>query len=277
MKNLLIILIIFIILPTASSQTLKNNSLSNYFPLSIGNSWTYSSPSDTNYKWTSTIVDTTHLNGNLYYLKHGANTSYADTLRMDSIGNIWKYFDNKERLWFDFSRDSGSIYIYDIFDDDTMFVYVTKNVEVTVYAGHFNNCINLFFDVPGLIDEEVEYTFAPGVGIVHKEGGWAHEHLFTATIDGQVITATSEQKNLPPAFALYQNYPNPFNPTTSINYELPERSIVNIKIYDILGQEMATLVNEIKEAGKQRVSFNATGFPGGVYFYIVRAGDFVSI
>jgi hypothetical protein len=276
MKNLLIILIIFIVLPTAASQTLTGDSSANYFPLSIGNSWTYTSPWDTNYKRTSIISDTTRIDGSLYYIKHFANPSYADTLRMDSIGNIWKYYENAEHLWFDFSRDSGSIYIAEIFRDDTMFVHVTKNVEVTVYAGHFINCIKLFFDVPGWIDEEVEYTFAPGVGIIHEVGGWTDEELFTATIDGQVITTTSEPKRLPTTYALYQNYPNPFNPSTSIDYEIPERSHVNVKIYDILGQEMATILNETKEAGKYNIRFNATGLPGGVYFYMIRAGDFIS-
>jgi hypothetical protein len=89
---------------------------------------------------------------------------------------------------------------------------------------------------------------------------------------------------LPQSFRLEQNHPNPFwseatsrfagNPTTIIAYELPVRSQVTLKVYDLLGQEMATLVSEIKAAGRHRVSFDASRLSGGVYFYRLQAGEF---
>jgi len=72
---------------------------------------------------------------------------------------------------------------------------------------------------------------------------------------------------LPKDFNLYQNYPNPFNPTTSIKYELPESGNVKIKIFDILGKEVVTLVNEEKSAGNHSVNFNAGDLSSGMYFY----------
>ena len=76
-------------------------------------------------------------------------------------------------------------------------------------------------------------------------------------------------------FSLSQNYPNPFNPTTTISYQLPEKSIVTLKVYDILGREIAELVNESKEAGNYKVTFDASNLSSGIYYYQIKAGNFV--
>ncbi len=79
----------------------------------------------------------------------------------------------------------------------------------------------------------------------------------------------------PVDYTLQQNYPNPFNPTTKIKYQLPELSFVTIKVYDVLGNEMAVLVNEKRPAGNFEVEFNATTLPSGIYFYRLQAGAFI--
>ncbi|HSW53723.1 MAG TPA: T9SS type A sorting domain-containing protein [Ignavibacteriaceae bacterium] len=76
-------------------------------------------------------------------------------------------------------------------------------------------------------------------------------------------------------FALEQNYPNPFNPATTISYQLPTEGQVSIKVFDMLGNEVATLVNEIKTAGEHQVEFNAGAIASGIYFYRLQAGSFV--
>ena len=80
--------------------------------------------------------------------------------------------------------------------------------------------------------------------------------------------------SLPVIYSLYQNYPNPFNPSTTIRYEIPERSLVTIKVYDVLGNEVETLVNEEKQSGEFEVEFNANNLPSGIYFYRLKAGVF---
>ncbi len=82
--------------------------------------------------------------------------------------------------------------------------------------------------------------------------------------------------NLPKTFALMQNYPNPFNPSTEIKYNLPKAAFVTLKVYNVLGQEVATLVNGHQSAGYYDLSFNMDRFASGVYFYILRAGNFVA-
>jgi hypothetical protein len=81
--------------------------------------------------------------------------------------------------------------------------------------------------------------------------------------------------NVPKVFALRQNYPNPFNPVTNIEFDLPKAEFVNLVVFNTLGQEVKTLVNETKPAGSYRVDFDASGLPSGAYFYRITAGDFV--
>jgi hypothetical protein len=87
---------------------------------------------------------------------------------------------------------------------------------------------------------------------------------------------TAVEENVQPvkSFGFFQNYPNPFNPTTKIRYEIPERSFVTIKVYDVLGKEIAILIDEEKPNGKYEVEFNGNGLASGIYYYRITAGDF---
>jgi hypothetical protein len=88
---------------------------------------------------------------------------------------------------------------------------------------------------------------------------------------------TEEGRATPESVELIQNYPNPFNPSTTIKYDLPKDSRVSLKIFDILGREVATLVNGEEKAGNKSAVWNATGFSSGVYIYRLEAGNFVSL
>jgi hypothetical protein len=97
-----------------------------------------------------------------------------------------------------------------------------------------------------------------------------------------LTTGVNEDKRdlTPEAFALSQNYPNPFNPTTEIQFTIVNRLLTIVKVFDVLGREVATLVNEVKEPGTYTVQFSANGGNGsnlasGVYFYRLQAGSFV--
>ena len=78
------------------------------------------------------------------------------------------------------------------------------------------------------------------------------------------------------SYELFQNYPNPFNPTTSINYDLPVDARVTLKVYDVLGKEVATLVDGFVETGYHQANLNAAGLASGVYFYRLNAGPYTS-
>ncbi|MBU2445511.1 MAG: T9SS type A sorting domain-containing protein [Bacteroidetes bacterium] len=82
------------------------------------------------------------------------------------------------------------------------------------------------------------------------------------------------RNNLPTSFSLQQNYPNPFNPTTKISFSIPEQSFVTLKVFDILGREVKTLVNELKHPGEYEIEFSANDLSSGVYIYKIQAGSF---
>ena len=93
----------------------------------------------------------------------------------------------------------------------------------------------------------------------------------------RVTDIYTENNEIPKIYSLKQNYPNPFNPNTTIEYAIPKQSNVTIIIFDLLGREVMTLVNEVKQAGNYKVKFNAYNLPSGVYIYRIKAGDFVAI
>jgi hypothetical protein len=97
------------------------------------------------------------------------------------------------------------------------------------------------------------------------------------TLDiNSLVSSVNTNKQVPIVFSLEQNYPNPFNPTTIIEYSIPQTGIVSLMVYDILGREIKTLVNQYQNKGKHEINFNASNLASGVYFYQLRSGSFVS-
>jgi hypothetical protein len=105
---------------------------------------------------------------------------------------------------------------------------------------------------------------------LHQGSKWYIDYLFFGP-----LSDIEETEQLPIEFSLSQNYPNPFNPSTKIKYSIPQSSYVAVKVYDVLGNEIETLVNEEKPAGTYEVNWNAASLPSGVYFYQLKAGEFV--
>ncbi|MDR3609498.1 MAG: T9SS type A sorting domain-containing protein, partial [Ignavibacteriaceae bacterium] len=102
------------------------------------------------------------------------------------------------------------------------------------------------------------------------------ERLIASANRRTVKKMSSNVSNIPQSYDLSQNYPNPFNPSTTINYQIPDAAKVSLIIYDILGRQIATLVDEYKSEGRYSVNFNASRFASGVYIYQLRANNFIS-
>ncbi|MEW6196052.1 MAG: DUF5666 domain-containing protein [Bacteroidota bacterium] len=97
-------------------------------------------------------------------------------------------------------------------------------------------------------------------------------------VGGEITEVSGNDNNkVPTEFELKQNYPNPFNPTTKISFSLPQPENVVLKVYNIVGQEVASLINEQMNAGRHEVTFNAAKLASGIYFYRLKAGNFVSV
>ena len=133
---------------------------------------------------------------------------------------------------------------------------------------------------------DYSYVLAENFGLINfssEDDNRIYDYsLKGAVINGLIygdttVTGIENENVLPTEFILSQNYPNPFNPSTTINYEIPKSSLVTLKVYDVLGREVATLVNEEKQAGRYNVTFNASKYSSGVYFYRITAGDFSQI
>lgn len=141
-------------------------------------------------------------------------------------------------------------------------------------------------DITSLIPEEIRnnyYFRMTGAGIpsiidmltvtsvtFNAEAGVVYNFSINST-----LTSLEDDLNAPKEFSLGQNFPNPFNPSTSIQYNVKEASQVTLKVYDMIGNEVAILVNEVKPAGSYTVSFDASQLSSGVYLYKMTAGNFV--
>lgn len=115
-------------------------------------------------------------------------------------------------------------------------------------------------------------TFSPD----NEDLSWSDVSRWVYTWIGNSMTDVNDEVINPLTFDLSQNYPNPFNPTTEINFSIKDRSNVSLKVFNIVGQEIATLVNEMKAPGVYNVRFNASNLASGVYIYQIKAGSFIS-
>ncbi|MCX7797633.1 MAG: S8 family peptidase [Melioribacter sp.] len=124
------------------------------------------------------------------------------------------------------------------------------------------------FDIPAGETLTVAFAIAAGESLDELRNS-----IIKSREKYEIITSNTFEDNLPKVFLLFQNYPNPFNPITTISYQLPATTMVSLKVYDILGREISTLVNEIKKPGKYEVKFDGTNLSSGVYFYALQAGE----
>ena len=121
-------------------------------------------------------------------------------------------------------------------------------------------------------------------GLEYGNSYWWRVRAFNATGWGEfsdvgsiVIVSVEDDYQLPFEFGLEQNFPNPFNPTTTIKYSIPNEADVSLEVFNTLGEEVAVLVNESKRAGNYEVKFDATALSSGIYFYRIKAVDFVQV
>jgi hypothetical protein len=180
----------------------------------------------------------------------------ANSLAIDNLGNVYV------------TGTSGSF-------SGTKADYATikyNSLGVQQWAERYNG-------PPGNGSDKAKSIALDNLGNVYvtgSSGGSGTSDDFATIKYSQSPTSIDQIKyDLPEKYSLNQNFPNPFNPSTNISYQLPFSGQVALKIYDVLGKEVATLVNEEKPAGSYQVNWNASNLSSGIYFYRLHTGSFV--
>ena len=228
-------------------------------------------------------ADTTFAAADTMFFAHttfsGDTTFIADTTVIaDTIKTTKWYPDLEESA--NVNADPGfSASILSAADNLAHYVYLTKSGGLGTYLWHFNPTGSLYPPTQP-VPENLAYSnatlqHAGSDGFAIGDLNWfpdQHKQWLS------LITDVKNEKNTTPtAYVLNQNYPNPFNPSTIISYAIPKQGNVELKIYNILGQEVSTLVNQMQTAGSHEVTFNANLLSSGVYFYTLKSGDFMQV
>lgn len=189
------------------------------------------------------------------------------TLFAAADNGIWKYSQN---VWSKLPGLPDDIFTSIVLDSYNNFLYTgTENSGVFLSTdlggtwSEFNNGLTDFSITKLEISNTTPNLLYAGT---KYSGVWTVDHF---------VGIENDEQNTLREFKLNQNYPNPFNPFTIIEYQLPINSNVTIKVYDLLGREAATLVDEYKSAGKYHINFNASHLSSGTYYYRLQAAEFI--
>lgn len=279
------------------------------YPLSVGNKWTYNTsgvyyelvPIYFNISYSEEIIkDTTTESGLHYFCLKDNSTNYTKWLRIDTLtGNIFQ----KDSLSFDNEYLFTNL-ISQIGENIEISEGILLNVlESSQYLWNNKNYLKYYY-LNTL--STFRMSFVQGLGITERlnsfDFGNSTTTLLGCVINGNlygdttVVGINDNLTNIPTDISLSQNYPNPFNPTTNIEYSIPQSFVpnsfqnlntskypkqilddnikVSLKVYDVLGKEIKTLVNEIQKPGNYNIQFNGADLPSGVYFYQLKYGIF---
>jgi hypothetical protein len=224
-----------------------------------------------------------------YATKRGINWFLEDVIEYEpTVGGDLDLAGNKL-----FIAAAGRIYVFDLSNFNLLKKYILFNVKVESEDMIFIDDVFGYL-VFSLEQKSAIYKFAykdSEISLIDSlfiDGFWwsrfkifnndlylilsNSERVRVYRIDK--VTSTKPETQIPTKFTLYQNYPNPFNPTTTIEFDIPERTNVKLVIYDILGREVETLIDKELEPGKYKLNFTATNLPSGVYFYTLKTPKF---
>jgi len=190
------------------------------------------------------------------YETTGWTTAYTGTYTVPGMG--WQYVDFTTPYYW----NGTSNLIFEICFGNTSYTTATtvlgttmSGMEITEYHDLSTACSYTGFTTPVAQTARANTCFEINTG----------------------VGTGNNFSTVPTKFSLSQNYPNPFNPVTKINFAIPKQGFVTLRIYDVLGREIKTLVNEVKTAGEYSVDFNASEFSSGVYFYRLESQGFTDI
>jgi hypothetical protein len=295
-KIILFFCLVFTVLSTLLFQITTYSQMN--FPLHVGNKFIYY------YTW------------EYWYPVGGEWGSYRTAYRVikDSTFNNHKYYMmnaypcyTSANTWVRFDSVTKSIYAYDSTNSCSYYFKETLIDSLAMQTGTANSCSGKIFDwsrtdtIYGVVgttksfnryrSETRKIRYNSNFGIIRYEeyvnlGSYGSDNIGTMIgcfINGikygdtALTNIRGTNTNVLDEFRLSQNYPNPFNPTTNIKFQIKNDGFVTLKVYDILGKEVATLVNEKLKPGEYETTFSGSGLASGVYFYKLTVGDFTDI
>ncbi|MFZ5947503.1 MAG: T9SS type A sorting domain-containing protein [Stygiobacter sp.] len=249
----------------------------SYYPTKKSNEWNYNLSNSI--KKVTVLADTLFPNGKYYAVLSEPDILYAQYVRTDS--QFVYYYDlnqNKEIPFFKLTgkvgdvtevrfRNYGNVTITKM---DSTLVFTEKVHLISYFIGGMATIKVTLSDKYGMISAEI-YADPPAP--------WPEitYNLIGCKINGQTygkLVSVKRPGAVPTETKLFQNYPNPFNPLTTIEYSIPKSSFVTLKVFDLLGSEVATLVNEEKSLGNYKINFNGSSLSSGIYFYRLNADNF---
>lgn len=295
--------VLIIVLPSYGLAQI-DSTLLEFFPLHQGDTLQYTYGNE--FGFTSRVItqlitnpDTVLSNGRHYFKIMGSPyKSSTKYLRIDSLLRVQEYSGFYSSNWrngevnsevnvFRLNERAGTSWnmAYNLGDQLTgppyiiryNGIYLTTAFETTHEIMDFQQGVRRASS--GDTTYSYHFLLLKGFGIYRIEYGenlWLQ--LTGATINGirygKLVTDVKEEPSVPSIFTLEQNYPNPFNPTTRISFSIPTDELTIVKVYDIIGREMATLVNGYQKAGCYIVSFDAAKLSSGIYIYKIQAGSY---
>lgn len=278
MKHLLLILLLCLSISSSINIGYAwDSEAAKFFPLAVGNQWSYhyvtKAPNgplgcypNNQYNFIISIVADTIANARKYY-----KFSNGDKLRIDSAAmNVYKLTTSGECLYDSLlARKNNNMLLCG-------FSGIVGDSSYVSFGGETRKVRNVW--IPGISSRLMQ-----GIGLYYEGGcelGYGYDKQLNGCIIngvqyGVMLGVTQTGNEIPHQFSLSQNYPNPFNPTTNIKFDIPKAEFVKLTVFDVLGKEIQTLLNEQLSSGTYNYDFDATNLPSGIYYYKLESENYI--
>jgi len=282
MKTILVLILLMVISSYLKAQN-STDSLLSFYPLTIGNKWIFDELSISDnaietHRWKLEVLKDTLMPNNKVYKM--ISNSLFNNFTFERIDT------NKLRIY-EYNSAMDSIDFEDVKLDFNQILGDTLNTSYWTIVFESDSATEYLGEIRMSRGYSHQYGFA-GYGDYYLKNIGLYKYTYAgdffssesklkaALINNEIFgdtTLTTVKKNDFASvnnFVLYQNYPNPFNPTTIISYSIPKSALVTLKINDLLGREISTLVNKFQNQGSYKVEFNGSNLSSGVYFYRLK-------
>lgn len=280
--------IVTFIVKVIYAQDTTNLDPYQFFPANIGDYWEYTQAGpDIKYTVARDSIDQKDSSRIVFYNIQSYNTQPTQSAlyRFDKYYNVFRYSQISSALQYKLDAKLGESWVFvpkgyagKVMDVYQAYVLGKLTTVKTIGFYRLTNGDTVLTE-----NSILQYwqRLAYGFGMISQENGAEQPTLLRGCrINGVVygiVDVKGNLNDLPSDYTLYQNYPNPFNPTTTIKYSIIEKGYVSLKVYDILGNLISTLVDDIKGTGFYEVKFDGDMLPSGVYFYKLSVNNFTSI